>query len=96
VRFIGLILCFYWQDNNAVLGITTAYTLKETTLYNQRRPKLTFINAYIIRLIFDDTIRKWLKIPIVIDDYNHYINAVDINNQLKAPITLIRGRETRN
>jgi hypothetical protein len=58
MRFKGLILCFYWQDNNAVLDITTAYTLKETTLYNRRRPKLTSINAYIIRLIFSNTIRK--------------------------------------
>jgi expansin (peptidoglycan-binding protein) len=49
-----------------------------------------------MRLIFDNAVRKWLEIPTVINDYNHYINAVDINNQLKAPITLIRGRETRN
>jgi hypothetical protein len=40
--------------------------------------------------------RKWLETSTVINDYNYYINAVDINNQLKALMTLIRDKETRN
>jgi hypothetical protein len=47
-------------------------------------------------LMFDNIMHKWLEIPIAINDYNQYINAVDINNQLRALMTLIRGRETRN
>jgi hypothetical protein len=96
VRLVGLVLCFCWQDNNAVLGITTAYTLKETTLRNRRRPKPTSTNAHIVRPVFGDAVRKWLAIPTAIDNYNHYMNAVDINNQLRKPMTPIRGRETRN
>ena len=79
-RLVGLVLCFCWQDNNVVLGITTAYTLKEMTLRNRRRPKSMSINAYIVRPVFGDAVRKWLEIPTVIDDYNYHMNAVDINN----------------
>jgi hypothetical protein len=55
---MGLILRFYWQNNNVVLGITTAYTLKEITLCNRRRPKSTSTNAYIVRPVFNNTMRK--------------------------------------
>jgi hypothetical protein len=75
---------FIWQDNNAVLGLTTAYSLhrlkEDTIIRNRKRPKLTSKIARITRPIFRDLPRKWVPIPWVINDYNHHINGVDLAN----------------
>jgi hypothetical protein len=92
----GCVLCFVWQDNNAVLGITTAYTFSEKTFRNRRRPGLTSTNAKITRPVFGDAVRKWLEIPTAIDDYNHHMNGVDINNDLRQSMTVCRPFEHRN
>jgi hypothetical protein len=45
-EIVELTLCFLWQDNNAVLGLTTAYYFKDNTVERLRkRPALTLINA---------------------------------------------------
>jgi hypothetical protein len=78
------VLCFMWQDNNMVLGLTTAHSLhrpkEDTIIRDRKRPKLTSINARITHLIFRDLPRKQLPIPRVINDYNHHINSVDLAN----------------
>jgi hypothetical protein len=52
-------LCFLWQDNNAVLGITTAHCLKNDTIERLRkRPSPTLVNALIVRPVFGDEPRK--------------------------------------
>jgi hypothetical protein len=93
-RIIENILYFIWQNNNAVLGLTTIYSLyrfkKDTIIRNRKRLKLTSKNAQITRPIFKDLPRKWLPIPRVINDYNHHINGVDLANQLRAWMTSSR------
>jgi hypothetical protein len=79
-RIINSVYYFLWQDNNAVLRITTAYLLNNRTLRERKRPALTSINARVVRLVFSNAVRKWLYIPTVIDNYNHYMNGVDRNN----------------
>jgi Transposase IS4 len=83
-RVIENILCFIWQDNNAVLSLTTAHSLhrpkEDTIIRNRKRPKPTSINTRITRLIFGDLLKKPLLIPRAIDDYNHYMNGVDLAN----------------
>src|SRR5947199_9913828 len=73
------VLCFMWQDNNAVLGVTTAHSLhrpeEDTIIRDRKRPKLTSTNARITRPIFGDLLRKQLLIPLFIDDYNHHMNG---------------------
>ena len=77
-------LCFLWQDNNAVLGLTTAHCLKNDTIERLRkRPSPTSVNARIVRPVFGDEPFKHLHIPRAIDDYNHYMNGVDRSNQLR-------------
>ena len=74
-------LCFLWQDNNAVLGITTAHPFRnDTVLRLRKRPSSTSTNARIVRPVFGDLPAKWLRIPRAIDDYNHFINGVDRTN----------------
>jgi hypothetical protein len=88
------VLCFIWQDNNTVLGLTTAHSLhrpkEDTIIRNRKRPKQTSINARITRPIFNGLPRKELPIPRVIDDYNHYMNGVDLANKFRAWMTTLR------
>lgn len=90
-------LCFLRQDNNAVLGMTTAYRLKEeTVLKERRRLRVTLINAHVIRPIFGNDTRRTLYIPQAIDGYNHYMGGVDTANQLRKPFSVHRNFERRN
>lgn len=57
-RIVDSVLCFVWQDNNAVLGITTAYNMTDTVLRLRNRPKITSTNAAIVRPVFGDAVQK--------------------------------------
>ena len=94
---VGYTLCFLWQDNNAVLGITTAFPLKNETIQKLRkRPSPTSTNAHIVRPVFGDLFAKALEIPRVIDQYNCHMNGVDRSNQLRKNLTVHRPYERRN
>jgi hypothetical protein len=47
---------------------------------NRKSSKKIFTNAIIILAVFGKIFRKWLYIPWIIDDYNHYINKMDCKN----------------
>jgi len=57
--------------------------IKEITR-NRKRLKKTSINSIIAREIFNGQHRKELEIPIFINCYNHYINSVNVANQLQT------------
>lgn len=95
VRIIKDIYCFLWQDNSAVLGMTTAYTLDQKVYRERKRPAVTSTNAYIVRPVFGDAVKKWLYIPRAINDYNYYINSVDRFNQLRKGMTIYRPFKRR-
>ncbi len=87
------VLCFFWQDNNPVLSLTTAYSLHkegDIIIRNRKRPKLTSTNASITRKVFGDNYVLELAILRVIDDYNHHMNGVDVANQFRAWMTTYR------
>jgi hypothetical protein len=87
--------CFVWQDNNAVLGMTTAYSITQTIPRLRKRPALTSTNARIVRPVFGDAVRKWLDIPLAIDEYNHGMNGVDRANQIRRSYTVHRPQNYR-
>jgi hypothetical protein len=84
---VGSVLCFAWQDNNIVLGLSTIHTVNQPSDLIQRmrrRPKKTSTNGAIVRPVFGDAPRKEISIPRFIDDYNHFMGGVDIANQHRA------------
>ena len=84
------VLCFLWQDNNAVLGITTAYSLHVLVKRLRTRPSITSTNAHIVLPVFGHLKKKLLDISYAIDEYNYYMNGVDRNNQLRKGMSIVR------
>jgi len=80
IIIVDNILYFLWQDNNRVLGITTAYNLTDTVIRTRKRPSSTSTSASITRPVFGDLPVKKLPIPIAINAYNHYMGGVDTAN----------------
>ena len=64
--------------------MTTGHLPTEKITRDRKRPKKTSTNSSIAREVFDGQHRKQLEIPLFIDCYNHYMNSVDIANQLRA------------
>ena len=99
VVIIDFCLCFVWQDNNAIIGITTAFSLHredDRVAINRHQPKATSTNADITWPVFGGFYEKILEIPKVIDDYNHHMNGVDISSHLRHQFTCLQSREQRN
>ena len=91
---VGWALTFVWQDNNAVLGTTTAFSVdkvEDRVQRLRRRPKSSSTNTNIIRPVFGDQSRKLLFIPRAIDVYNHGMNSIDTANQLRKLFTCHRS-----
>ena len=64
--------------------MTTIHTGKETSNRQRRRPSKTATNARTSRAIFGDLAVKELSIPAFIDMYNHFMNGVDLADQLRS------------
>ena len=82
---VDFYLYFVWQDNNAVIAITTAYSLhqeEDQVTINRHQLKATSTNTDITQPIFEGFHEKILDIPIPINDYNHHMNGVNISSHL--------------
>jgi hypothetical protein len=87
------VLCFAWQDNNIVIGLTTVHTVNQAedlVKRQRRRPGEKSTSASTTRPVFGDKPTKILPIPTIIDDYNHFMGGVDIANQLCAEYRIQR------
>ena len=82
------VLCVAWQDNNTVAALSTVHTVHKDTDWVEpdwverlrKRPSKTSTNANTARKPFGEAATAKLKIPRIIDNYNHYIGTVDIAN----------------
>ena len=72
-----------WKDQNVFLFMTTVATGKESEIVQRRRPAATATNTRISRAVFGDEVTKKLEIPQFINAYNHYMNVVDVADQLR-------------
>lgn len=78
----GSVLEFAWKDQNVVLFMTTVHTGKE--MITRRRPPKTATNARTTWAVFRNSAVKELSIPAFIDMYNHFMNGVDLVDQLRS------------
>ena len=61
-------------------------TSDEKVLEGRRQPKLNGFNNknYVLRLISGEEFRVDVKIPTIVNQYNHWMLGVDVCNQLIA------------
>ncbi|PVH69726.1 hypothetical protein DL98DRAFT_578195, partial [Cadophora sp. DSE1049] len=74
-----------WKDQAFVLFMTSVLSAEETIERNRKRPKETSSKAKTSRAVFDkgEAVKK-LAIPIVADQYNYNMGAVDEGDHLIA------------
>ena len=75
---------FRWIDNNVVLMVSTIHTGDEVLKRAQRRPRITDKNKGHVQLVWGDNHTVNINIPLLIDDYNHWMLGVDVADQLIA------------
>ena len=73
-----------WKDQAIVLFISTVSDSTKRIVRQRRRPAKTATNARTSRMVFGDAVVKNLAIPDYIDMYNHFMNGVDIADQLRS------------
>jgi Transposase IS4 len=81
------VLAILWMDNGPVTMLSTIHQIDEDENRIERirrRPRETSTNAAKVRAVFGNSSKKSLPIPIVIDDYNHFMGGVDIADQLRG------------
>lgn len=81
------VLAILWMDNGPVTMLSTIHQINgnENRIKRiQRQSRETSTNAAKVRAIFGNSSKKSLPIPIVIDDYNHFMGGVDIADQLRG------------
>ena len=89
------VLCFAWQDNNTVLGITTAYSPDDLVVRTRKKPAETSTNAAIVSPVFGDEYTKDLAIPRLIDEYNHHMGGwISQTNCGQATAPTTEGRSS--
>ncbi|CAG8799588.1 912_t:CDS:2, partial [Cetraspora pellucida] len=72
------VLAVFWQDNGSVTMLSTIHSLvgNEWEIEQVRWwPRETSTNATKVHAVFGSQSKKVLKIPKIIDDYNHYMNG---------------------
>jgi hypothetical protein len=88
-------LCFLWQGNALVIGITTAFRMAEDPdCYIAKERKRPSNNA-VAAPVFGNESTKELPIPKAIDWYNSNHNLVDLADQLRGNFTCQWQWETR-
>ena len=80
-----------WRDNNFVLFTTTIGDLTATITRPRKRLVVSSSTAAKTRLVFGDEVVKDLEIPVLIDQYNQHMGAVDHFDQLKSYYDTLRS-----
>ena len=78
------VLVMLWIDNGPVTMLSTIHNLDDKVHRERRRPRETSTNSKKVRSVFENTARKSLPIPKIIDDYNHHMGGVDVADQLRS------------
>ncbi len=71
-----------WLDNSDVLMVSTVHTGEESIARVRRRPRENAINKSNIKMVWGSKPSALIKIPKMIDDYNHWMGGVDRCDQL--------------
>ena len=75
---------FAWKNQQVILFMTSIDTKRQYVERKRKKSAKTTINAKISKVVFDNESIKTLSISKFIDFYNHYMNEVNVTNQLRS------------
>ena len=71
-----------WIDNSVVTFVSSYHDPQEFIESDRKRPRKTETNKHHIKTVWGRNARVKIPIPKVTDDYNHYMLAIDLFDQL--------------
>ena len=74
-------MCGRWMDNGLVFVVSTLHKVGNEIKRNRKRPRVTQNNRKHVKEIWGDKGATEIKIPTLIDDYNHWMGGVDVADQ---------------
>ena len=74
-------MCARWMDNGLVFCVSTLHKNGYDIKRNRKRPRVTQNNRNHVKDIWGDKGAAEIKIPTLIDDYNHWMGGVDVADQ---------------
>ncbi|KAJ0132736.1 Fatty acid hydroxylase vlmA [Fusarium oxysporum f. sp. albedinis] len=80
----GKVNQFSWKDNALVLFLITAFREGNQVIRSRRWPAGSSAANRVAREVFGSEVRKDLRVPSGIDEYNHHTNGVDTGDQLRS------------
>ena len=83
---IGNFRMFCWIDNNIVKMVSNVHmgSKDKAVICPRKKPRLNEFNCKHIRLVWGTDHVVTVKIPQIINDYNHWMLGVDLVDQLIA------------
>ena len=74
-------MCARWMDNGLVFCVSTLHKIGNEIKRKRKRPRVTQNNRNHVKEIWGDKGATDIKIPTLIDDYNHWMGGVDVADQ---------------
>ena len=75
---------FRWVDNNVVKFVSNVHLGTESIKKECCRPRINELNKVGVRSVWGEDHTKKIRIPGIVDDYNHWMLGVDVADQLFA------------
>ena len=78
---------FQWIDNNVVKMVSNVHlgtSIDEAVSRARKKPRINEFNRRNIWLVWGDEYTATVKIPQIMNDYNHWMLGVDVVDQLIA------------
>ena len=73
-----------WMDNSLVFCVSTVHQIGSVIKRMRKRPRKTAANKRHVSKVWGELGKIEIKIPTLIDDYNHWMGGVDVVDQLIA------------
>ena len=70
-----------WVDNNFVFCVSTIHCVGRSIQRLRRKPRKTLRNTKHVERIWGNEGAVLIDIPVIIDDYNHWMGGVDLADQ---------------
>ncbi|KZL83344.1 hypothetical protein CI238_13105, partial [Colletotrichum incanum] len=75
---------FTWKDNALVLFLSIVFQSSQEVIRGRRRPAGDAAAKKAARQVFGLDVRKDFSVPRAIDEYNHKMNGIDLDDQMRS------------